>query len=470
MKRILILADGSAAEHFVARIVDTYTDTNLYDIVYYRGNVIESGAIHCRFYRFDPTSQSKLREIFSREYVVAFVVMTDNLDTIQTYKNIRSLSKELKIYALDYGTLDDLGDDDDNFLRVSAVELLANRMVALVPNIPVSAQNVGLGQGEIIEVDVPFGSSYAYRHISHIEQKKWLIAAIYRSGALILPTPSFMVRPNDNLLLVGEPKILKTVYRAIKIESGQFPAPYGRAIYTILNIAKEREHIAIRELEDVLHIHKRLKNRKLHIKVINPNSWLMLEKLHSVKYENVYINIDYKNSDIAAVLRTEFVQFNIGLVIVGDDFFALRRNRSLLYKLQKPIWKLGQSLASKIKNATLLITSNPAMEQLSTVFFDLSSQLRISAVLYPSKGEEDGENAVVEHYENIAAIHSRSFDVKIDEENAVLRLRKEADHLLFFPFDKRMVKQNILDLLKPKRAERMYSVLSMHHQIFVPVA
>ena len=44
-------------------------------------------------------------------------------------------------------------------------------MVEKLPNVPVLAQNIGLKQGEIMEIRIPFGSSYAYRYIGSIEQK-----------------------------------------------------------------------------------------------------------------------------------------------------------------------------------------------------------------------------------------------------------------------------------------------------------
>ena len=51
------------------------------------------------------------------------------------------------------------------------IDVLANGMVERLPNVPVLAQNIGLKQGEIMEIKIPFGSSYAYRSIDSIEQK-----------------------------------------------------------------------------------------------------------------------------------------------------------------------------------------------------------------------------------------------------------------------------------------------------------
>ncbi|MDR0664534.1 MAG: hypothetical protein LBF86_03330 [Helicobacteraceae bacterium] len=469
MKRLLILADGEVAERYVKRIVDTYTDANLYTIVYYRGEIARSETIYCEFHRFDPTSFSKLEAVFSKQTAAAYVVMKEPLDAVQAYKNLRALSRELIIYALDSGGLNELPNDDPNLQRVSASELLANRLMALTPNIPVSAQYVGLGIGEITEVKVPFGSAYAYRHISHVTQNKWRIAAIYRSGELLLPFPTLMIRPGDNLLLVGQPNILKTVYRAIKIESGQFPAPYGRAIYMLIDISRRREKQAEAELENALSLHRRLKNRPLYIKAINPDSWTALKKLRDIKQSDIYVDIAYRTFDLEKNLLKEIWRYNAGLLVVSDEFFSKKANRLLALKSQKPIWKLGTDSISQLKSSAMILSANPTLEQISSVLFDLSAQLATDIELYPSKGDEAGENEALEHYKNLAAIHSRSIGVKNDEDNVIMTLRQKENLLLFFPFDEAMTQNSLLDFMKLRQAERMYSFLSERHQLFIPV-
>ena len=47
-------------------------------------------------------------------------------------------------------------------------ELLATHLYEHLPNVPVIAQNVGTASGEIMEVHVPFGSTYAFRHVGSI--------------------------------------------------------------------------------------------------------------------------------------------------------------------------------------------------------------------------------------------------------------------------------------------------------------
>ena len=98
-------------------------------------------------------------------------------------------------------------------------DIAASRLMDYLPDLPVLADNIGLSEGEIMEVKVPIGSSYMYRHISSVAQKKWRIALIYRGSEIILPKPNIMIQPSDILLIVGDPNVLQNVYRSIKRES-----------------------------------------------------------------------------------------------------------------------------------------------------------------------------------------------------------------------------------------------------------
>ena len=83
------------------------------------------------------------------------------------------------------------GPEDDSHLTVlDARAVLTARLMDFLPDIPVVADNLGLGKGEIMEVKVPVGSSFMYRHISSITQKKWRIAMIYRGSNFMIAKPS----------------------------------------------------------------------------------------------------------------------------------------------------------------------------------------------------------------------------------------------------------------------------------------
>lgn len=118
---------------------------------------------------------------------------------------------------------------------IDEFEVLANKFISRLPNIPSTPREFGLGKGEIMEIDVPFGSIFAYRHIGSIRQKEYRIVGLYRNDVLLLSTKSLVIQPRDILLVAGNPEILNAVYLQVKSNVGQFPAPLVRAfIYTLI--------------------------------------------------------------------------------------------------------------------------------------------------------------------------------------------------------------------------------------------
>ena len=350
MKKILVCVDGTAAKVFLERINNTYPNDNVYDIVYYHDSVLpENPAIYCRYYKLDPTSPKKLATVLTRKHIQAMIFMDEKLDAQAAYENIRALNKEIPILFLDYWNSHF---EDENVTIIDANELVANRVLAQLPDIPVVAQHVGLGIGEITEVSVPFGSSYAYRHVSNVEQKNWKVAAIYRNNELVLPRPSTMIRPNDSLLLVGQPPILKHVYKAIKSELGQFPAPYGKNIFHLIDMDyAESEEEVIEEIRRAIDLHKKLKNKILFIKVVNPDSYRVIEFARHNEMMDVNINIAYNTYDIRTDFKEDIKKCNAGLVMVGRHLFAERKIRKVMHEVKRPILKLGIKPLSQVRNA-----------------------------------------------------------------------------------------------------------------------
>ncbi len=469
MKRILIIADGPVAVEFVKRITNTHSDENVYDIVHYNDDFETLGeAIHCRFFRFDPTSFRKLEALFKNLYSAAFVLMTDPEDVKIVYENLRALGRELPVNILDHWELD-LAQEDTHLDRIGAKELLANRMMALVPNIPVAAQYVGLGTGEIIEAQVPFGSGYAYRHISNIEQKKWKIAALYRNRALVLPRPSLMIRPGDTLLLVGQPSILKNVYKAIKIETGQFPSPYGRNLYLLLDLSLKNHRRSAWDLEAALNLHRRIKNKILFIRVINPDDLVLLDRLRALKSFDIVVEIAYKGFNPAVELAGEINRLNAGLVVVGPHFFKQESFRRILYRARRPVLKLGHQPLTQVDTACLMLSGNPNLEHISAPIFDLCGQMALPITLALAGSVPEAEEAVLEHYENLAAIHSKPLDIQRQLDNPIRVLKAKRDLLLFYPFEAPLIRQSWLDIFRVKVVEKLYPLLDRHHQLFIPV-
>ena len=170
-----------------------------------------------------------------------FVVMEDIEDARYVLKNIAIIKPKIRITLVNQWDDDKIGKDHENITIVHSDKLVSAHLYDQLPNVPLVAQNVGLGQGEIMEVHVPFGSSYAYRHVGSILQQKWKISALYREGKQILPDDTTMIRPNDTLLILGQPIVLNGVYKTINKRIGLFPEPFGKNLYLILDLRHDKK-------------------------------------------------------------------------------------------------------------------------------------------------------------------------------------------------------------------------------------
>lgn len=89
---------------------------------------------------------------------------------------------------------------------------------------------VGLGQGELLQVTVLEGSPAIGRPLREIGAPHWLLAAVYRSGRLIVPHGRTTVEAGDRVLLVGAPDVLADVGAWFRGGDPVFPSQYGRVI------------------------------------------------------------------------------------------------------------------------------------------------------------------------------------------------------------------------------------------------
>jgi len=418
-----------------------------------------------KFYEFDPTSFYKLSNLLKMEFLQVFIAMNNSIDVENTIKNIRMIRKQLRIILLNQW---DLKNEDPNVVLINTNELLASRLLDYLPNIPVIAQNVGVGEGEIMEVLVPFGSSFVYRHIGVIEQKNWRIVAIYRNRKLIMPSRRRMIQPNDLLLLVGEPAVLKSVYRAIKRELGQFPEPFGSNLYLFIDMNIVC-HNTIKELvRHAVLAHKKFKH-DLVIKIVNPSHLEILEYVKKYRDLNVVVDIDYNSPDIANMFFEDIKMYHIGLVIVSKEMFSNYKIRNILYESHVPIFKISDKDFTTLKDVALILSDNRDLEKISSTVFDISEQMNLNIELHNYMNEHQSEKEqVIEHYNNLSSIFSKTIKIIEANENPILSLKKRDNFLQILPFTHKLTSLRALSIFSTN-SEKLYHKLDDFHQIFIPV-
>jgi hypothetical protein len=473
MKRILIIADGIVAKHFLRRVVETFVSTNEYTIVTLDRSILpEKLPSNFVVYEFDPTSYIKLSKILKWDYDDVFIVMKSRIDAEGTYQNVRRNDPVIRITFYNKWDIDFDNDlfNDDNLINVNANEILANRLYDFLPNVPVIAQNVGLGQGEIMEVLVPFGSAYVYRHIGTIIQNQWRIVGLYRGNKLLLPTPSLMIKPNDVLLLVGKPSVLESVFRAIKQETGQFPAPFGENIYLYIDMVEESIECILNCLEQVKYLHKRIKGRRLVIRVTRPTDPETLEKIKALDSETVDCIVDFRDRGRDEIISEDVERHNIGLIVCGRDIFENPLYRELFYHLRKPVLQLSRFPLMSLKKLVLILSDEKSMEVISATVFDVASQLDLDIELldYEPDGDFEKKKILHSHYENLANIFSKTLHIRQEQRNPIRELEHEEAFMQIVPFSDKVLQNRFLSYFSTD-FEKLYFKLSAKPQLFVPV-
>ena len=198
MKKILIIADGAFARNFLDRLLGAKSNLHHYIVVSSEDHSQKANYENFTFYQFDPTSLSKLKSI-SDGYFSQFCIVSDNeKEAVAVYENLRQISTKTETIFMNSWELDEKCKEtfasDKHLSVVDIRDIAASRLMDYLPDMPVYADNIGFSEGEIMEVKVPIGSSYMYRHVSSIAQKRWRIALIYRGAEIILPKPNTMIQ------------------------------------------------------------------------------------------------------------------------------------------------------------------------------------------------------------------------------------------------------------------------------------
>ena len=436
MKKILIVSDGAIGKHYIERVIGTYTSENLYYVVHTEENRFEGyNPARYKFFQFDPTSFYKISNLLKMDFWQVVLVMENQIDLDQTIKNIRMYKPSIRIIALDIWNS---VSPEDDIEWVNMQELIAANLIDYLPNIPVLAKNIGLGSGEIMEVLVPFGSSFVYRHIGSIEQKNWKIAAIYRNRQLIIPSDNKMIQPNDTLVLVGEPSVLRSIYRAIKRELGQFPAPFGSRLYLYIDMAIEKPSSIMGLVRRSINIQKKLR-QPLIIKVINPGNIDALRMIKASAEGNVTIDICYDIEPDEGIILSDIKKYYIGLFLVSHKAFCSKAIRKKLYAGNVPVLKLADRSFSSIKESVVILSEEGHIENISTTIFDVSSQFGFNLELINYVHEEGNhKQKAIEHFNNLSAIFSKSIHVSEQEVNPIRKLRERENFLHILPFTDKM--------------------------------
>ncbi|WP_456458519.1 COG3400 family protein [Nitratifractor sp.] len=469
MKKILILAEGLIAEHFIHRLNEKRIADNHYTLVApHTFKLPEKLQAPIEHLELDPTSYLRIRKLFLQEdFTMVFIILDTLEDAGESLKNIRRIDEKIRVVLLDrwngFGKLRQSG----TFV-VNSNELMANHLYNFLPSVPVVAQNVGLGEGEVMEVLVPFGSTFAYRHVGSIPQVKWRIAAIYREKKLILPNNATMLRPQDTLLLVGRPQVLVNVYRRIQNRAGIFPEPFGRNLYLLLDMDVDEARAESR-LQEALHLLEKLEGRTLMVRVVNPGDLDRVEELRRYESERVDLQIAY-GEEIETVLTSDSQSYDIGLVFVSPECFGHESLFRELHALKKLVYLFGETPLQELERSVILMGDEEHMEAISSTSFYISETLGLELCLcfFDPEGDFSRGRRTVEHYETLAHIFHHPVKIEERQANPVRALREMKRVLQITPFSQDLRRRWRIPFLSMRVQDYLLDEIP-HPKLLIPV-
>lgn len=473
MKKILIILDGIVAKKLLYRIVESNTGDNNYDVVYMKDVIIPiQKPSNFTFYKFDPTSKSKLSMVLDKNiHSEVLIALNSKDEMLNVIKNIREYKKNLQITILDYWGIN-IKDPMVNIYK--GIDVLANGMVEKLPNVPVLAQNIGLKQGEIMEIRIPFGSSYAYRTVGSIEQKEWNIFGLVRNQKLIPITSSLVLKPNDLILVIGKPTVLMNIYNVIGKTQGQFPMPFGSKIYLYLDLYLENEASVVKIIEEAKYLNSKLKNSLLIVSVTRPTTVKIMNilKKELKNLPTVVLQIDYSNKGFNQIIKEDSRKYNIGLLMLTLAMFKNKEELNFLLELKVPIYKSGKDNLKSAKKVAVLLNDNKSYEQISPMVFDLATQLKLKTTIleHDPIGQKDTQANLLDHYENLAKIFNEKVEIVTGTKNPIRELKKQKNILQILPIKQKMFKNRFFIKFFYTNSDLVAFDINKYNQILIPIS
>ena len=469
MKNILILATGETAKAFIQRVSKSRIGGNRYFITCPDVSILYSISLdNITLIKEDPTSFLKLRNIINeRDFSSVFIVMDKEEDAKYVLKNIRMADAKILVVLINQWK--DIVLDDENVSVIDMNEVIAGNLYEKLPNVPIIAKNIGLGHGEIMEVLVPFGSSFAYRHVGAIAHRKWRVVAIYRKKKQMFPNGATMILPNDRLILIGNPIVLEGVYKKINKRQGAFPEPFGRNLYLILDIRRSKEEILV-QINEAVFLSKQLSKTKLYIRLLYISHLDFLQELRIFENEQVFILPSYNDKEIFRDIDYDISQRDIGLFLLDNKMLFSKNYKAYLYDLKRPIYLFGDKSLCNIKEAVILMGDETEMESLSSSVFDFSESLKLSLSLcdYNPEGDFEDNTNIVEHYESLSRLYNFKITIEKKRVNPIRELLKEEEVLHIIPFSRSMKNVSFINFLSTE-VNHYFLSIKKHPQLLIPV-
>ena len=260
-------------------------------------------------------------------HIISTIKDTDvSLEVCRIAREVFNLDSSIIVLLFE----EDRAEDFESFEAtiIKPAEIITNAVVSKIEKNYTVATNIGLGKGEIIEVNILARSHLVDRKLKYLKPTRWRIAAIYRDGELIIPTGNEKIKVGDKVVIIGDPKVLENLVNILIKGIPQFPLQFGSDMATIYAPKFKKT------LEEAAYFKKHTKAHKLQI---YPYRNYDVRKDFEFIKETVD-NFEIKNS-IGDYLQLFRLKEDIGVVIipfVKEPFLKWFRLKAIFEEANKP--------------------------------------------------------------------------------------------------------------------------------------
>lgn len=467
MNKILIFAGCQEATHLIEKISENYLNLGEFHIIYEEDEIKNSFSEkeNLFFYKINFYAYELYRNILHKDLNKIVILVKNKKEAEFILKN--SLDKKVPILFVKFW-LDFEVPKQNNIEIIDLPELITNKVIDFLPGVPLFARDIGLGIGEILEVEVPPHSPFVYSHPNKLNSEDAKIVAIYRNNELRFINDTSMILPNDKLLLIGNPETLKDLFYKIKKNIGAFPQPYGQNVYLLIDMKYMKQKEISKLLKAALFLHRKLNNKRLLIKIINPTTSMRIYKLN--KFSNIEVISEYYINSYKKCLQKDVNNYNIGLIVTNNYFFY--EYATFFYNLKLPILKVGDSKTTlKTCEGIKVIMQKTEIKPIASVIFDLSFQLQKPLTFIkgdPDKKNEKEDNELEEYLITFAKLFNfKGVSIEKIKDNPIFELNKSDRYCIISPFTKKPVPK-LWQIFNPK-IEYSYLFFNKHNQFLIPV-
>ena len=462
MNKILIFAGAKESVLLIEKLINNYSNANEFHIIYeqnqFKPEFEEKENIH--FYKINFFAYEFYKNLIYKDYN-KIIIFIKNKEEAKFVLNKVKFTKTPILFVkfwIEFNEIPQI----NNLEILDIPEIISNKIIDFLPGVPLYARDIGLGIGEILEVEIPIFSPFAYKSPSYFEERYPVrVAALYRNNELKKINENTIILPNDKIILTGKPSVLKELYNQIRKNIGSFPQPYGSNIYLLLDSTMDQKETS-ELLKSALFLHRKLKNKKMIIRIINPGINTKIYKLY--KFSNIDIYTDYFENSYIKMLQKDMQNLNIGLIIVNNKIFY--KYKKEIFNTKKPIFKKGYESIKKCNNLTLILHEKNIKKIASSVF-DLSYQLELT-LRFLNADPENQHSEIVEYLKHLAKLFNFSnVQFTSTKENPIIKLKNEENICLIEAIEKPPVSK-LREIIMPK-IEFSYILLDKHNQFLIPI-